>query len=718
MSEPPDHSILQQKVTHLKGVGPKMAERLNKLKLYTLNDLLFHLPSRYQDRTRIYPISHLRAGQEVLIEGEVQQTEVFNSRRRMMVCQVSDGTATINLRFFYFSAAQQRGLRQGAAIRCFGEIRYSTYGAEIVHPEYQLLGDKPQKLDQTLTPTYPSTEGLQQRTLRRLCQEALSYLDGVADLLPPALIQSYAMPTLSEALYTLHTPNAECSVKEILSGQHPSQQRLAFEELLAHHLSLLKFKVQAKQQKAPAFKLHQNENIDNQIGESNNTQDHTQGNSSKSFFDQLIDRLPFNPTGAQARVIKEIRQDISQPSPMVRLVQGDVGSGKTLVAAAAALDAMEAGYQVALMAPTELLAEQHYQTFKEWLKPMDLEVTWIAGQQTARERRRSVENLLLGISHIAIGTHALFQDSVEFQQLGLIIVDEQHRFGVQQRLRLREKGYQGGQYPHQLIMTATPIPRTLAMTAYADLDYSIIDELPPGRQAIKTVALSNTRRSEVVERVKLACQQGQQVYWVCTLIEESEVLESQAAEETWKLLQEHLQGLKVGLVHGRMASDEKESVMHAFKQGDLHLLVATTVIEVGVDVPNATLMIIENAERLGLAQLHQLRGRVGRGTKASSCVLLFQAPLSKTSRKRLDALRKTTDGFKIAQIDLSLRGAGEVLGTKQTGEMQLKVADLARDQAVLPQVQYVAEQIITHYPDLIEPLINRWMPETEAYASV
>jgi len=713
MSEQQDSAIiLQNKVTQLKGVGPKMAERLNKLKLYTLNDLLFHLPSRYQDRTRIYPIAHLRAGQYVLIEGEVQQTEVINSRRRMMICQVSDGTATINLRFFYFSAAQQRGLSQGTAIRCFGEIRYSTYGAEIVHPEYQLLGDKPLELDQTLTPIYPSTEGLQQRTLRRLCQEALSHLDSVADLLPPELLRPYAMPPLSEALRTLHTPPAECSVEDILSGRHPAQQRLAFEELLAHHLSLLRFKVQAKQQKAPAFKLntHGGNSKDNIIED--------RDNNPKSFFEQLIDYLPFNPTGAQARVIKEIRQDIIQASPMVRLVQGDVGSGKTLVAAAAALDAIEAGYQVALMAPTELLAEQHYQTFKEWLAPMNLEVTWIAGQQSAKERRRNVENLLLGISHIAIGTHALFQDSVQFQQLGLIIVDEQHRFGVQQRLRLREKGYQGGQYPHQLIMTATPIPRTLAMTAYADLDYSIIDELPPGRQAIKTVALANTRRFEVVERVKLACQQGQQVYWVCTLIEESDVLECQAAEETWKLLQEYLQGLKVGLVHGRMASDEKEAVMHAFKRGNLHLLVATTVIEVGVDVPNATLMIIENAERLGLAQLHQLRGRVGRGTKASSCVLLFQAPLSKNSRKRLDALRKTTDGFKIAQIDLSLRGAGEVLGTKQTGQMQLKVADLARDQAILPQVQQIAEQIIQHYPERIEPLINRWLPETEAYASV
>ncbi len=689
-----DYELLEKPVTELKGVGPKMAQRLHKLKLQTINDLVFHLPFRYQDRTRVYPIVQLRAKQEVLVEGEVLQTDVINSRRRIMICQISDGTAILRLCFFYFSAAQQRALSQGVRVRCFGEIRYTSYGAEIVHPEYKILDDQPLELDNTLTPTYPSTEGLQQRTIRRLCEEALNYLYAVDDLLPAEFIQAKGMMSLAEALRILHTPTVDHSITQILAGEHPAQQRLAFEELLAHHLSLLKFKVEAKQQKAPAFKTQQ------------------------KFFGQLLDALPFNPTNAQQRVIAEINHDIKQASPMVRLVQGDVGSGKTLVAAAAALDAIEAGYQVALMAPTELLAEQHYQTFTDWLKPMDLEVTWISGQQTAKQRRRNVENLLLGISHIAIGTHALFQDSVEFQQLGLIIVDEQHRFGVQQRLRLREKGYQGGQYPHQLVMTATPIPRTLAMTAYADLDYSIIDELPPGRQAITTVALSNERRLDVIERVKKACQQGQQTYWVCTLIEESEVLECQAAEDTWELLKENLQGLKVGLVHGRMASDEKESVMAEFKRGDLHLLVATTVIEVGVDVPNASLMIIENPERLGLAQLHQLRGRVGRGTVASSCVLLFQAPLSKTSRKRLDALRKTTDGFKIAQIDLSLRGAGEVLGTKQTGDMQLKVADLVRDQDLLTEVQQLADQVIAHYPERVEPLIKRWIADAEAYGSV
>lgn len=689
-----DYELLEKPVTELKGVGPKMAQRLHKLKLQTINDLVFHLPFRYQDRTRVYPIVELRAKQEVLVEGEVLQTDVINSRRRIMICQISDGTAVLRLCFFYFSNAQQRALSQGVRVRCFGEIRYTSYGAEIVHPEYKIIDDEVIELDNTLTPTYPSTEGLQQRTIRRLCGEALSYLYAVDDLLPVEFTQAKGMMSLAEALYILHTPTVDHSVTRILAGEHPAQQRLAFEELLAHHLSLLKFKVEAKQQKAPAFKTQQN------------------------FFGQLLDALPFSPTNAQKRVIAEINHDIKQASPMVRLVQGDVGSGKTLVAAAAALDAIEAGYQVALMAPTELLAEQHYQTFTDWLKPMDLEVTWISGQQTAKQRRRNVENLLLGISHIAIGTHALFQDSVEFQQLGLIIVDEQHRFGVQQRLRLREKGYQGGQYPHQLVMTATPIPRTLAMTAYADLDYSIIDELPPGRQAITTVALSNERRADVIERVKKACEQGQQTYWVCTLIEESEVLECQAAEDTWELLKENLQGLKVGLVHGRMASDEKESVMASFKRGDLHLLVATTVIEVGVDVPNASLMIIENPERLGLAQLHQLRGRVGRGTVASSCVLLFQAPLSKTSRKRLDALRKTTDGFKIAEIDLSLRGAGEVLGTKQTGDMQLKVADLVRDQDLLTEVQQLADQVIAHYPERVEPLIKRWIADAEAYGSV
>lgn len=690
----PNPNILQQEITTLKGVGPKMAERLQKLKLYYIKDLLFHLPARYQDRTRIYPIGSLQAGQEVLIEAEVNHTEVVFRRRRMMICQVSDGTGIMTLRFFYFSNAQKLALTQGTQIRCFGEIRRGGHTLEIVHPEYQVITEKNAVVDDTLTPTYPSTEGLQQRSLLRLCQEALQHLGELENLIPPSVNQIVHLPPLDEALKTLHSPTPDCPVDQLLSGKHPAQQRLIFEELLAHHLSLLKFKAKAKQQKAPAFE------------------------SSGKLFDQLISSLPFDPTNAQSRVIKEVHDDVSQPSPMVRLVQGDVGSGKTLVAAAAALFAIEAGYQVALMAPTELLAEQHYQSFKEWLEPMDLEVTWVSGKQKSRERRSNLENLLLGITDIAIGTHALFQESVQFQQLGLIIIDEQHRFGVQQRLTLREKGYQGGQYPHQLIMTATPIPRTLAMTAYADLDYSIIDELPPGRQPITTVALVNTRRPDVIERVRQACQQGRQAYWVCTLIEESEALQCEAAEDTWKLLQENLPGIKVGLVHGRMASDEKEEAMHAFKKGDLNLLVATTVIEVGVDVPNASLMIIENAERLGLAQLHQLRGRVGRGTQASSCVLMFQAPLSKTGRKRIDALRKTTDGFEIAQIDLELRGPGEVLGTKQTGEMQLKIADLLRDKAMLPKVQQAAEQIIQDHPDVIEPLIDRWMRDTEGYASV
>ena len=687
-------SILQQEITTLKGVGPKMAERLHKLKLYHVKDLLFHLPSRYQDRTRIYPIGSLQAGQEVLIEGEVDYTEVIMRSRRMMICQISDGTGSISLRFFHFSNAQRLALSQGTRIRCFGEIRRSSYNVEIIHPEYRVITNKPLELDDTLTPSYPTTEGLQQRTLRRLCQEALAHIDELQDLLPTALIRNYQLPSLKLALQTLHSPPPNCPVEQLLSGKHHAQQRLVFEELLAHHLSLLKFKVKAKQQKAPAFE--------------------TKG----KLFNQLLDQLPFNLTAAQNRVIAEIHQDITQASPMVRLVQGDVGSGKTLVAAAAALHAIEGGYQVALMAPTELLAEQHYQSFKQWLEPMGLEVTWVSGKQKARERRSNLENLLLGICNIAIGTHALFQDDVQFQQLGLIIIDEQHRFGVQQRLTLREKGYQGGQYPHQLIMTATPIPRTLAMTAYADLDYSIIDELPPGRQAITTVALANTRRPEIIDRIREACQQGRQAYWVCTLIEESESLQCEAAEDTWQHLQETLTGLNVGLVHGRMASDEKEAVMKQFKQGDLHLLVATTVIEVGVDVPNASLMVIENAERLGLAQLHQLRGRVGRGTQASSCVLMYQQPLSKNGRKRIDTLRKTTDGFEIAQVDLELRGPGEVLGTKQTGDMQLRIADLLRDKAILPKVQQAADQITRDYPEIIEPLIDRWMRDTEAYASV
>jgi ATP-dependent DNA helicase RecG len=696
-------SLLNQAITVLNGVGEKTQEKLQKIGLHYVRDLLFHLPLRYQDRTRLYPIAELQTGQEVMIEGFVQKAEVVQRSRRMLVCQINDQGAQLTLRFFYFSYQQQQSFmqhsRNGTRIRCFGEIRQAGYHYEMVHPEYRFLTthEAPEALalTDTLTPVYPTTEGLQQRSIKRLCEQALAVRHELNDLLPSTLCQHYHLPDLHAALSMIHQPNPSHDLDLLVQNQHPAQHRLALEELLAHHLSLLAFRYQAKQQNGAIMQ------------------------KSGQLFGKLLQALPFSPTQAQTRVIGEIRQDLLAQTPMVRLVQGDVGSGKTLVAAAAALDAIENDYQVALMAPTELLAEQHYQTFCDWFEPLGLSVSWITGKLTAKERRRQVENLLLGITHIAIGTHALFQDSIEFQQLGLIIIDEQHRFGVQQRLRLREKGRQGERYPHQLVMTATPIPRTLAMTHYADMDYSIIDELPPGRKPVKTVALANERREEVMTRIHQAClQQQRQAYWVCTLIEESESLQCEAAEDTWQTLQAALPDLQIGLVHGRQNYDEKEQMMHAFKQGELHVLVATTVIEVGVDVPNASLMVIENAERLGLAQLHQLRGRVGRGEAASSCVLLYQPPLSKTGRKRLDTLRNTHDGFQIAQVDLALRGAGELLGTKQTGDMRLKVADWVRDQHLLPHVQQAADKLMCDHPDVPPRLIDRWMRNVDTLISV
>ncbi len=692
--------LLQKPVTELKGVGPKMAENLEKLGIEKVQDLLFHLPLRYQDRTRVYPIGSTQHGQEVMIQGVVEHSEIVYRRRRMMICTISDNTGTITLRFFHFSNAQQQALSRGTNISCFGEVRLGTNTREMVHPEYKILkSDDIVSLTDSLTPIYPSTKGLQQRSILRLVSEALlKELEQLDDLIPAVLSQQYQLSSLKQALLTLHRPTSELSVVQLLERTHPSQQRLIFEELLAHHLSLRKLREQQKQ--AQGLPL----------------------NFSNNYFKKLMTSLPFELTGAQKKVIQEINFDLKQSWPMSRLVQGDVGSGKTLVAAAAALSAIEAGYQVALMAPTEILAEQHYKSFSQWLEPLKLKVSMISGKQKVAVKRESLENISLGLSHLVIGTHALFQNDVHFQKLGLIIIDEQHRFGVHQRLALREKGKQYDNqidfYPHQLVMTATPIPRTLAMTTYADMDYSVIDELPPGRTPVKTVVISNTRRPEIVERINSVCDDGAQVYWVCTLIEESEALQCQNAEETWELLKEALPNLNIGLIHGRMKSDEKEQIMSQFKAGEINLLVATTVIEVGVDVPNASLMIIENAERLGLAQLHQLRGRVGRGSRSSSCVLMYQSPLSQNGKRRLEALRNSNDGFEIAKIDLEIRGPGEVFGTRQTGELQFRIADLMEDQHLLPKVQQAAQTMFKKYPKNVEPLIDRWIKHADDYASV
>jgi len=681
-------SAMSEPVTVLKGVGSRMAERLERLDIRSVQDLLFHLPSRYEDRTRVVPIGGVRPGDRAVVQGVVELAEIKFGRRRMLLVRLADGTGSLTLRFFHFNAAQQNALSRGTRLRCFGEIRRGANTLEIVHPEYRQLGDDPQPVEEHLTPVYPTTEGLQQQGLRRLVGQALDRLGrgrGPEELLPPALLEAPGWPALGEALATLHHPAPDISLSDLEQGRHPAQQRLAFEELLAHHLSLRKLRQRSEKREAPVL-----------AGDG-------------SLSDIFLQSLPFELTGAQRRVAREVAADSDRPHPMQRLVQGDVGSGKTVVAALAALRAVEAGFQVAIMAPTELLAEQHYRNFSALFSPLGIEVLWLSGKLKAAARREALDAISDGRAAVAVGTHALFQEAVNFAELGLVIVDEQHRFGVHQRLALREKGARDGRYPHQLIMTATPIPRTLAMTAYADLDVSVIDELPPGRTPVDTVVIPDTRRDEVVQRVSRACAEGRQAYWVCTLIEESDALQCQAAEATAEQLAEALPDLRVGLVHGRMKSAEKERVMAAFAAGETDLLVATTVIEVGVDVPNASLMIMENAERLGLAQLHQLRGRVGRGAAHSSCVLMYHGPLSVNARERLAVLRESNDGFLIARRDLELRGPGELLGTRQTGMLQLKVADLQRDGELLERVPAAATRILEERPESVDPLIARWV---------
>lgn len=686
-------SLATTAVTELKGVGSKVAEKLQKLGLFTVQDLLFHLPLRYEDRTRIYPIGDLKPFIHTSVQGEVMSCDIQFGRKRMLVVRISDNTGTLTLRFFHFSAAQKNSLEKGTTIRCFGEVRTGKHGLEMMHPEYKVLdSDNPVPLQESLTPVYPATEGIRQVTLRNLTDQALALLEkgGLAELLPEGLYSQQV--DLLSALSLVHRPPPDVALTLLEEGKHPAQQRLIMEELLAHHLSVLK--VRQQNDKQACFPV----------------------SPDQALIDKLLGNLPFSPTGAQSRVFAEIQQDMQQSSPMMRLVQGDVGSGKTLVAAMAALSAIGAGYQVALMAPTELLAEQHANNFRTWLEPLNIKVGWLAGKLKGKAREAVLAGLASGEVDMLVGTHAIFQEAVTYKQLALVMVDEQHRFGVHQRLALREKGEVQGAYPHQLIMTATPIPRTLAMTAYADLHTSIIDELPPGRTPVTTVVLPDNRRGEVIERVRQAVeQQKRQVYWVCTLIDESEVLQCQAAEDTAIALRTALPELSVGLVHGRLKGPEKLDIMDGFKQGKIDLLVATTVIEVGVDVPNASLMIIENPERLGLAQLHQLRGRVGRGSVESHCVLMYQSPLSKTASKRLAVLRESHDGFYIAQQDLEIRGPGELLGTKQTGLADLRIADLVRDAELIPQVQNMASHMWQQHPSHAQAIINRWLGQREQY---
>lgn len=689
-------------LSSLKGVGAKVASHLQRLGLLSVEDLLFHLPIRYEDRTRITPIAALKAGDRVLIEGEVVGAHVLGRRgRASLVCRLQDETGIISLRFFHFNASQRSALNQeGLRLRCFSEVRSNYRGSfEMVHPEYRMMKDAEEALPlaDRLTPIYPTTKGLSQIGIRKLVQQALRLLDAqvLLDLIPENLLSRYQLPGLLEALRFVHNPPVGVDQTKLLLGTHPMQQRLAFEELLAHHVALFRLRQSIQKLPAPSF-YH-----------------------AGKLANQFLQSLPFSLTSAQQRVCAEIKTDLNQAYPMLRLLQGDVGSGKTVVAAVAALHVAELGFQAVIMAPTEILAEQHVNNFKAWFEPLGVNVAYLTGSQTTTAKGVALKNIASGHAQVIVGTHAVFQRDVVFSDLALIIVDEQHRFGVHQRLQLKQKGVIAERHPHQLIMTATPIPRTLAMVAYSDLDCSCIDELPPGRKPVVTALVSNEKRQQIVERVRQHCLSGKQAYWVCTLIADSDVLDCQAAEATAESLQKDMHGVRVALIHGRFKTDEKEAIMASFKQGKIDLLVATTVIEVGVDVPNASLMVIENPERLGLAQLHQLRGRIGRGSDEGYCILLYQSPLSLQAKQRLMVIRGTQDGFKIAQSDLEMRGPGEILGIRQAGVLQLRVADLLRDETLMNEVQELAKLFIEQVDEVrLLKLLRRWIKEAEQYVHV
>ncbi|KUJ72399.1 ATP-dependent DNA helicase RecG [Thiomicrospira sp. WB1] len=686
--------LARQRLTSLKGVGEKQAEKLARLGLHVVQDLLFHLPLRYQDKTRLQPVCELVPGQETQIEGEIVSQHLTQSRNSSLLVSVigADG-GRLTLRFFHFGFRQAQQFKRGSHIRAFGEVRGGPKGLEMVHPAYRLFApDNRPPLETTLTPVYPSTEGLGQATLLKLIKQAMALLQQypLDEGLPKSLLSQWQLPPINQALTTLHQPQPHDDLAALKAFTHPAQARLIFEELLTHQLSMQWLRQQEQTRFAPPIGASQRVN-------------------------QLLASLPFELTGAQQRVWAAIAEDLKRPHPMQRLVQGDVGSGKTIVAAMAAIQAAEAGFQVAVMAPTEILAEQHRNHFAEWLEPLKLELAWLNGRLKSAEKRHQLARIEQGDAKIVVGTHALFQKEVRFDRLGLVIIDEQHRFGVHQRLALHDKGLDGETHPHQLIMTATPIPRTLAMSAYGDLDLSVIDQLPPGRQPVDTAVLNQSKREDVMAHLVTQCEQGVQAYWVCPLIEESDQLDAQAAEVTAEQFQQHWPDLRLGLIHGRMKGEEKAQVMAAFQAHQLDLLVATTVIEVGVNVPNASLMIIENAERLGLAQLHQLRGRVGRGAKKSHCVLLYKPPLSETGKARLNIMRETNDGFVIAEEDLKLRGPGEILGTRQTGGLQFRIADLERDQAWLNQAREAAMTLLNQMPDEADCLHQRWLGEKMGY---
>lgn len=685
------------KLNDLKGIGPKTIEKLNTYGIHRIEDILFHLPFRYQDRTRVIAIDDLRPGDNAIVEVEVVSSKIKFGRKRQLEVMVQDASGSLLLKFFHFNSKQQQSFVEGTMLRCFGEVKLFKRTLMMIHPEYQRVQAGKTQVAETLTPVYPTTDGLHQASWIALSDQALQHMpDQVPELLPEGLRTKYNLSDIESALSYVHRPPPDVEQTLLEQGMHPMQQRLAFEELLAHQISLHELRKKIRKQKAHACAP-------------NNKNNKTQ---------HFLKQLPFTLTQAQDVVWHDICNDLAQASPMMRLIQGDVGSGKTVVAALAALQVIENGFQVAIMAPTELLAEQHYNLFCQWFTALDINVAWLAGKLKAAKRREMLDLIKTGKAQCVIGTHALFQKSVEFNNLALVIVDEQHRFGVAQRQALRVKGVNENIYPHQLIMTATPIPRTLAMTVYADLDTSIIDQLPPGRSPIQTVVVNNQRRDEVTERVEQLCQQGGQVYWVCPLIEESESLQCEAAEITADKLATAMPEIRIGLVHGRMKAEQKQLVMQQFQQHKLDVLVATTVIEVGINVPNATLMIVENPERMGLAQLHQLRGRVGRGAKQSHCVLLYQDPLSETARRRLQVMRDSTDGFYIAEQDLKLRGPGELVGTKQTGLQRLRIANIFRDRKLLPKVQQAARELLACDKNESVAIKQRWLGAKEKYSQV
>ncbi len=668
-------------VTTLPGIGPKMELVLARLGIENLLDMALHLPSQYQDRKRVIPLAELKDGDECVTDGQIEGAQVQFGRRRMLLVRVRDGNHGLVLRFFHFTGAQQKRFEQAGRVRLFGTMRLGNQSLECVHPEYQLYDDVAPALAESLTPVYPLCEGLTQVRLRKLTEQALDRLaDTNLELIPPAVLPDTIRQPLLEALRSVHRPLAQDQTGQV----ERSAQRVKIEELVAHRLAMRRRRQYREDLRAPVLDNHQ-------------------------LAAEFLAALPFRPTAGQQAAIREIQADLAQRFPMRRLLQGDVGCGKTVVAAAAACSAVRSGFQVAVMAPTELLAEQLARTLGDWLQPLGCPVAYLSGRNTERARRPVLAGLADGSVPLIVGTHALFQSSVEFRQLGLVIIDEQHRFGVAQRLALADKGAGAGT-PHQLIMTATPIPRTLSMSFYGDIDFTSIRELPPGRTPVQTIALSVGRRNEVIERIAGACEAGRQAYWVCTLIEDSENLQAQAAEDAAELLTAELPGLRIGLIHGRMKSAERLTLMQAFRDRQIDILVATTVIEVGVDVPNASLMIIENAERLGLSQLHQLRGRVGRGAQESFCVLLYQPPLGRTARRRIDIMRETQDGFRIAEEDLQLRGPGDPLGTRQAGDLQFRIADPLRDAALLPLATRIGDTLWSQHPDRVEGLVERWLP--------